>query len=83
MEHYKYFTNEQCEYYPCHEANKDGFFNCLFCFCPLYSMKEDCGGNHVYTESGIKDCSNCLIPHLENGYEYIINKLKERKDNEK
>ena len=25
----------------------------------------------------IKDCSNCLIPHRCDGYDYINNKLKE------
>lgn len=24
----------------------------------------------------IKDCSGCLIPHGEKGYEYVIEKLK-------
>ena len=25
----------------------------------------------------IKDCSDCLIPHREKGYDYIIKKLEE------
>lgn len=29
----------------------------------------------------IKDCSLCLIPHTENGYDYIMKKL-EASDNE-
>ncbi len=40
-------------------------------------MGDKCGGNFVYTEGGIKNCSNCLIPHSENGYSYIISKLSE------
>lgn len=24
----------------------------------------------------VKDCSNCLVPHSKNGYDYIIEKLK-------
>ena len=65
---YKKFTNSQCEYYPCHNSEK---INCLFCFCPLY-MYKNCGGQFLYLNSGVKDCSQCLLPHSEKGYSYII-----------
>ena len=74
-EHYKCFTNKKCEYFPCHKTNNVDNFNCLFCFCPLYSMGENCGGNFTYTKEGIKDCSNCLIPHKKENYDYIVGKL--------
>ena len=48
-------------------------FNCMFCYCPLYFL-EDCGGNYSYI-NGIKDCSNCLIPHKPKGYDYINKKI--------
>ncbi len=48
---------------PCHETKFPERFNCLFCYCPLYALGRDCGGNFRYTESGIKDCSGCMIPH--------------------
>lgn len=70
-----FFRNYECEWFPCHKVNDDTEFNCLFCFCPLYN-KEDCGGNFTYTSNGIKDCSNCLIPHKAENYEYIISKMK-------
>ncbi len=74
---YSYFQNRDCEYYPCHNM-KD--INCLFCFCPLYLI-ENCGGNYkmIFTDSGkqTKDCSNCCLPHKKDGYEYVIEKLKE------
>ena len=54
------------------EAKK---LNCLFCYCPLYTY--DCKGNYSILENGWKDCSKCLIPHSENGYEYIIKFIKE------
>ena len=38
-------------------------FNCLFCYCPLYVLGPDCGGNFSYTEDGVKDCSACTLPH--------------------
>ena len=72
---FSYFKNTQCQYFPCHKI-KGGNFNCLFCYCPLYALGDRCGGNFTYTD-GIKDCSNCLIPHSENGYSYIISKLAE------
>lgn len=74
---YRHFTNRQCEYFPCHETDNPDSFNCLFCFCPLYRMGAECGGNFSHTENGIKDCSRCLVPHSEGGYDYVIRKLKE------
>lgn len=73
---YKYFSNRECEYFPCHKAQDDGFFNCLFCYCPLYTFG-DCGGNFTILQNGTKDCSGCLIPHKEGGYEYILEKLRQ------
>ena len=44
---------------------------------PLYALKDKCGGNFKYTENGIKDCSNCSLPHKRDNYDYIIGKFKE------
>ncbi|HLR20795.1 MAG TPA: cysteine-rich small domain-containing protein [Tissierellaceae bacterium] len=76
MEHsYRFFTNKDCKYLPCHYVDSTEDFNCLFCYCPLYFL-EDCGGNYE-DNNGIKDCSNCLIPHRPRGYEYINKKIME------
>ena len=72
---YRFFRNSECEYFPCHEVENDVKFNCLFCYCPLYFL-EDCGGNKRIM-NGIKDCSACMIPHSENGYDHIVGKIKE------
>ena len=76
---YNFFENKDCEYYPCHKAER---INCLFCFCPLYST--DCGGNFkwIYDRNGklIKDCSNCIIPHTDGGYEYVTGRLAGKGD---
>ena len=76
---YKFFENKDCEYYPCHKAER---INCLFCFCPLYST--DCGGNckWIYDRKGnlIKDCSDCIIPHTDGGYEYVTGRLAGKGD---
>ncbi len=54
-------------------------FNCLFCYCPLYALGEDCGGNYIYTESGIKNCINCGIPHIRDNYGKILGKYPQLK----
>ncbi len=71
---YKFFSNKACKYYPCHKSDSD--INCLFCFCPLYSMGDKCGGDFRMLSGGIKDCSNCTKTHTKDGYEYVIEKLK-------
>ncbi len=74
MENFKFFTHSECEFFPCHQVEERNKFNCLFCYCPLYALKEQCGGNFKYAENGIKDCSNCIIPHQEKSYDYIMSK---------
>ena len=75
MEHYKFFQNEKCEYFPCHKCENTADFNCLFCYCPLYALGDKCGGNFAYTKDGIKDCSNCLIPHRRENYDKVMEKM--------
>ena len=79
-ENFKFFSHRQCEYFPCHQlkggmAEED--FNCLFCYCPLYALGPDCGGNFSYTESGVKDCTRCTLPHRRDNYGYITSKFQE------
>lgn len=74
--HYKFFVNKKCEYFPCHVCIAKEDFNCLFCYCLLYPYKE-CGGSYVMLENGWKDCSNCRIPHQRKNYDYIVEKLIE------
>lgn len=76
---YRFFQNKTCEYFPCHKLTTNSEkpldyskFSCLFCYCPLYS-NPDCGGNYTILDSGVKDCSSCILPHYN--YDYIINKL--------
>ena len=75
--HYSFFQNTECEYFPCHRIADPARFNCLFCYCPLYMLGPDCGGNFRYTEKGIKDCTGCLIPHLPENYGRITGKYAE------
>ena len=74
-ENYKFFQHRECEFFPCHKTEDEENFNCLFCYCPLYALGENCGGNFKYTEDGIKDCSDCRVPHKKKNYEYIMNKF--------
>ena len=57
---YAFFCHKECEYFPCHPTKNPDQFNCLFCYCPLYALGRDCGGNFVYNEKGYKDCSDCM-----------------------
>lgn len=76
-EHYKFFQNTACEYFPCHENVVAEQFNCLFCFCPLYPLGDACGGSFAYNAAGIKDCSACRIPHLPESYDEICRRFPE------
>lgn len=74
---YAFFCHKECEAFPCHNGIEPENFNCLFCFCPLYMLGDKCGGNFVFLENGVKDCSACTIPHDKNNYGLINEKLKE------
>lgn len=69
-----FFQNRECEYFPCHKTAHPEDFNCLFCYCPLYALGENCGGNFRYTDNGRKDCTNCMVPHSPGGYKYVLSK---------
>ncbi len=75
MADYSFFQNKDCAYFPCHKGADPDSFNCLFCYCPLYALGADCGGNFTYLENGIKDCSACLRPHKKENYESILSQM--------
>lgn len=60
---YPFFTHRECEFFPCHADIAPDDFNCIFCYCPLYALGPDCGGDYTYTSKGIKDCTSCTLPH--------------------
>lgn len=68
---YRFVQNRECEFFPCHPCANPDEFNCLFCFCPLYALGENCGGAFTYTDGGIKDCSGCMFPHRAENYDKI------------
>lgn len=72
---YSFFQHTACEFFPCHETEHPEAFNCLFCYCPLYALGSGCGGNFVYLENGVKDCSRCLLPHSRRSYSCITGKF--------
>ena len=77
---YSFFSHKACEYFPCHPGADPENFNCLFCYCPLYALGTECGGNFRITEKGIKDCTGCVIPHKRENYGYITGKYQELVD---
>ena len=46
----RFFQNRECPHFPCHRGIAAEEFNCLFCYCPLYTLGKRCGGNCTYTE---------------------------------
>ena len=74
---YSFFQHKECEFFPCHKTDHPEDFNCLFCYCPLYPLGEKCRGNCRYTESGVKDCSQCAFPHMRESYGVITERFKE------
>ncbi|MDD3307201.1 MAG: cysteine-rich small domain-containing protein [Acetobacterium sp.] len=72
---YKFFQHPACEYFPCHQIDNLADFNCLFCYCPLYALGENCGGCFSYTDNGIKNCSQCSFPHHREQYDAVLEKL--------
>lgn len=74
---YSFFSHRDCEYFPCHKGADPENFNCLFCYCPLYLLGENCGGNYRITPAGRKDCTNCLYPHRRENYDKIIRRYGE------
>lgn len=74
-ENFKFNQNLKCEYFPCHKGVEASEFNCLFCYCPLYMLKNECGGDFIINH-GIKDCTNCTKPHDKESYAYIMSKMK-------
>lgn len=74
---HRFFQNRDCEYFPCHSGIPEEEFNCLFCFCPLYTLGKQCGGTCIYTENGIKSCENCTVPHSRENYSRIISRFDE------
>lgn len=77
MENFKFFSHKTCEFFPCHETKEPERFNCLFCYCPLYALGAECGGNFKYLENGVKSCEDCLLPHRPESYEHIISRYPE------
>ena len=75
MANYDFFQHKDCEYFPCHKGVSEDAFSCMFCYCPLYALGDQCGGNFSYTESGIKDCSKCLRPHRRENYDGICRQM--------
>ncbi len=73
---YSFVQNTGCEYFPCHQIDSVEGFNCLFCYCPLYGLGSHCGGDFSYTEQGVKNCTNCTIPHRRENYGRILSQMK-------
>ena len=79
---FKYFCNDKCRYYPCHSgAEGASGFNCLFCYCPLYPYADCPGTFEMKTGKNgnkVKNCTDCLWPHVPEHYSDLIRFLVEK-----
>ena len=73
---YKFFRNADCGSFPCHSGVEPERFNCLFCYCPLYHLGDNCGGNFERTLKNVKCCTKCTIPHEAANYDHIVAELR-------
>ena len=73
--HFDFNQNRECEFFPCHKGADPETFSCLFCYCPIYALGDQCGGHFFYNKDGVKDCSGCLIPHKRENFDWIIDKM--------
>ena len=76
--HYAFFQNTECEYFPCHETKDPSRFNCLFCYCPLYSFS--CPGDYTLIRKEdrvIKNCRGCTFPHKPENYDRLMELIRE------
>jgi len=75
--HYSFFQHRKCEAFPCHKIDDAENFNCLFCYCPLYLLGDECGGDFKYLSNGVKDCCSCTLPHDRDNYGYITGRFQD------
>ncbi|MBZ0157060.1 MAG: cysteine-rich small domain-containing protein [Alphaproteobacteria bacterium] len=74
----EFFSNHTCKYFPCHETDSTQF-NCIFCYCPMYFVRNCLGRPRFITSDNktVKDCSGCDYPHRPENYRKIIGYLIE------
>ena len=75
--HYSFFSNRECEYFHAikGQIRKISTVYSATARCMLFGDK--CGGIFRYTENGIKDCTNCQLPHKRKNYGYVTGKYQE------
>ncbi len=76
IETYEFYQHKECKFFPCHDVDNIENFNCKWCYCPLYFVKK-CVGNYKMNDNGVKDCSDCKIPHYADMKELVGEKIKE------
>lgn len=70
----RFMCNVTCPWFPCHKDVPEDTFNCLFCYCPLYSY-QNCGGQYTMLKNGWKDCSACTFPHENANADDLVSRL--------
>ena len=60
--HFAFYTNKECEYYPCHPVPEGTEFNCLFCYCPLYMLGRKCGETSPIWKAASRTVASAWYP---------------------
>ena len=59
---YSFFAHRECEFFTCNPGADPDRFNCLFCYCPLYCLGKNCGGNFTVLETGSRIAAAVCFP---------------------
>lgn len=60
-DHWVEWAPEGCQYYPCHNFERQ---NCSFCYCPLYPCMDSEFGHSITTPNGeLWSCMDCRFIH--------------------
>ncbi|MFR6561455.1 MAG: cysteine-rich small domain-containing protein [Eubacterium ventriosum] len=75
---FSYFSHRKCEFFPCHKNADGNNFNCLFCYCPLYTLGDKCGWRILgIWIMGLRIARDCLYPHFKENYGKVVERFSE------
>jgi Zn-finger protein len=40
-------------------------------------LGDKCGGNFTYMANGVKNCTDCMVPHQRNAVQYVLKRWPE------
>ena len=75
-ENYKFFQHKDCEFFPCTRLINRRISTA--CSAIVLCMRSATNAwNFQYTDTGFKDCTNCMFPHVRSNYEKILERYQD------